>query len=123
MTRTDTTNDNKLVFYMSNIMPQSGTEQSGRLGNLESYCNTLATAGNELLLLCGPSGFGANKIPSGKGLHWFPTSGKSPVIVPLGTARLEPLECHQPRHCRIHSERHKRIEQFVANLCDLTPPD
>jgi endonuclease G len=64
--RTDTTNDNKLVFFMSNIMPQSGPNNQGVWENLESDCRDFASAGNELLILCGPSGFGTNTIPSGK---------------------------------------------------------
>jgi endonuclease G len=82
--RTDTTNDNKLVFYMSNIMPQSGPNNQGVWENLESDCNTFASAGNELLLLCGPSGFGANKIPSGKA-YIGSNVWKIAVIVPLGS--------------------------------------
>jgi DNA/RNA endonuclease G (NUC1) len=64
--RTDTSADNKLVFFMSNIMPQSGPNNQGVWNNLESDCRDFASAGNELLILCGPSGFGTNKIPSGK---------------------------------------------------------
>jgi len=82
--RTDTTNDNKLVFFMSNIMPQSGPNNQGVWENLESDCNTFASAGNELLLLCGPSGFGANKIPSGKA-YIGSNVWKIAVIVPLGS--------------------------------------
>ncbi len=63
--RTDTTNNNKLVFYMSNIMPQSGPNNQGVWETLESDCRDFASAGNELLIICGPSGFGTNTIPSG----------------------------------------------------------
>ena len=85
--RTDTTNDNKLVFYMSNIMPQSGPNNQGVWENLESDCRTLASAGNELLIICGPSGFGTNKIPSGKA-YIGSNVWKIAVIVPTnsGTA-------------------------------------
>src|SRR5882724_10440525 len=62
--RTDTTNDNNMVFLMSNIMPQDGTNNSGVWGTFESFCrNQLST--NEMLIICGPSGFGTNRIPSG----------------------------------------------------------
>lgn len=85
--RTDTTNDNKLVFFMSNIMPQSGPNNQGVWNNLESDCRDLASAGNELLILCGPSGFGTNTIPSGKA-YIGSNVWKIAVIVPTnsGTA-------------------------------------
>jgi len=63
--RTDTTNDNNMVFLMTNIMPQNGTNNSGVWSSFETYCrNQLST--NEMLIICGPSGFGTNRIPSGK---------------------------------------------------------
>ncbi|HVV01325.1 MAG TPA: DNA/RNA non-specific endonuclease [Verrucomicrobiae bacterium] len=65
--RTDTTADNKLVFYMSNIVPQTPDNNQGPWENLEAYCRTLAAAGDELLITCGPSGFSGSRIqPSGK---------------------------------------------------------
>ena len=63
--RTDNTNDNKLVFFMSNIMPQSGPNNQGVWNNFEVYCRSLLTS-YELLIICGPSGFGTNTIPSGR---------------------------------------------------------
>jgi endonuclease G len=85
--RTDTTSDNKLVFFMSNIMPQSGPNNQGVWNNLESDCRDFASAGNELLILCGPSGFGINTIPSGKA-YIASNVWKIAVIVPTnsGTA-------------------------------------
>jgi endonuclease G len=91
--RTDTESDNDAVFWMSNIMPQSGPNNQGVWGNLESYCRTLASGGNELLILCGPSGFGTNKIPSGKA-YIGSNVWKIVVSVPLGSgtalSRLSP---------------------------------
>jgi len=63
--RTDTRADNDAVFLMSNIVPQNGTNNSGVWGAFESFCRG-QTASNELLIICGPSGFGMNRIPSGK---------------------------------------------------------
>jgi endonuclease G len=63
--RTDTRADNDAVFLMSNIMPQNGTNNSGVWGTFENFCRT-QTSSNELLIICGPSGFGTNRIPSGK---------------------------------------------------------
>jgi DNA/RNA endonuclease G (NUC1) len=80
--RTDTTNDNKMVFFMSNIMPQSAVNNQGVWGTFEGYCRSL-TNNYELLIICGPGGFGTNKIPSGKAyigsFVW-----KIAVAVPLG---------------------------------------
>ena len=61
--RTDTTNDNKLVFYMSNIIPQSALNNQGVWGDFEDYCCSMLST-NELLIICGPSGFGTNTTPA-----------------------------------------------------------
>ncbi len=83
--RTDNTADNKLVFYMSNIIPQAANNNGGPWANLESYCRTLADSGDELLIYCGPSGFTAGtRIPSGKAV--IPDyTWKIVVVVPLGS--------------------------------------
>jgi len=81
--RTDTTNDNKLVFFMSNIMPQSGPNNQGVWGNFEQYCRNQDT-NNELLIICGPSGFGTNTIPSGKA-YIASNVWKIVVLVPNGS--------------------------------------
>jgi len=80
--RTDSTADNKLVFFMSNIMPQSGPNNQGVWGNFENYCRTLLNK-YELLIICGPSGFGTNTIPSGKA-YIGSNTWKVVVCVPLG---------------------------------------
>jgi endonuclease G len=80
--RTDNTTDNKLVFYMTNIMPQSGPNNQGVWANFETYCRALLTT-NELLITCGPSGFGTNTIPSGKA-YIASNVWKVVVCVPLG---------------------------------------
>lgn len=82
--RTDTRTNNDAVFYMSNIMPQSGLNNSGVWANFESYCRTQST-NNELLIICGPSGFGTNTIPSGKA--YIPSNvWKVVVVVPAGSS-------------------------------------
>jgi endonuclease G len=80
--RTDTTNDNKLVFFMSNIMPQSAQNNQGVWGNFEDYCRSQLT-NSELLIICGPSGFGSSTIPSGKA-YIGSNVWKVVVFVPLG---------------------------------------
>ncbi|MDB6057937.1 MAG: non-specific endonuclease [Verrucomicrobiales bacterium] len=83
--RTDNTTDNDLVFYMSNIMPQAPDNNQGPWEALEAYCRTLASAGNELLITCGPSGFNGSRIqPSGKAA--IPAyTWKIIVVVPPGS--------------------------------------
>jgi endonuclease G len=81
--RTDNTTDNKLVFFMTDIMPQSAANNQGVWGNFEDYCRSMLTT-NELLIICGPSGFGDRKIPSGK-VHIPSNTWKVVVCVPLGS--------------------------------------
>ncbi len=81
--RTDTRADNDAVFFMSNIMPQNGTNNSGVWGTFEGYCRTQISS-NELLIICGPSGFGTNRIPSGKAVIADYT-WKIAVLVPTNT--------------------------------------
>jgi endonuclease G len=64
--RTVNQTDNDLVFYMSNIIPQSADNNEGPWEGFESYCRTLAAAGDELLITCGPSTFTGSRIKSGK---------------------------------------------------------
>lgn len=83
--RTDNTTDNKLVFFMSNIIPQTADNNQGPWEVLEAYCRTRAQAGDEILIICGPSDFNGSRIsPSGKaaipGYTW-----KIAVDVPGGS--------------------------------------
>ena len=81
--RTDNVTDNDMVFYMSNIIPQASNNNEGVWANFENYCRSLANSGNELLIICGPSGFGETTIPSGKAI--IPDfTWKIAVVVPLG---------------------------------------
>ncbi len=60
--RTDSTNHNDQTFLMSNMMPQTGSNNSGVWKNFEDYCRSLAINNNELLIICGPSGFDGSRI-------------------------------------------------------------
>ena len=83
--RTVTVADNDQVFYMSNIIPQAADNNQGVWANFETYCRTLAQAGNELLITCGPGGFAGARISSGKVA--IPTfTWKIAVVVPLGSS-------------------------------------
>ncbi|MGD0058631.1 MAG: DNA/RNA non-specific endonuclease [Verrucomicrobiia bacterium] len=81
--RTDNTNDNKLVFYMTNIIPQDANENGGVWGSLEDYCDSMASS-YELLITCGPSGFSSTNFADG---HVYVPSNTWKVVVfaPLGS--------------------------------------
>ncbi len=80
--RTATTADNQFTFYMSNMVPQSPDNNQGVWASFETYCRTLAAAGNELLIISGPSGSGAATIASGVAIPDY--TWKIAVVVPLG---------------------------------------
>ena len=84
--RTDNTNDNKLVFYMSNIIPQDSINNSGVWGNFESYCRTLASSSNEVLIICGPSGFGTARLNTNGPVFLPAYVWKIAVVVPPGSS-------------------------------------
>jgi DNA/RNA endonuclease G (NUC1) len=82
--RTDTTSNNRLVFRMSNIIPQRPDNNQGPWASLETFSRNLALAGNEMLISCGPSVFNGAYIPSGvaaiPGFTW-----KIIIPVPAGS--------------------------------------
>jgi uncharacterized repeat protein (TIGR01451 family) len=79
--RMDTQADNDLLFLMSNIIPQAATVNSGPWERLETDCRVWADAGNEVLIICGPSRFTGATMASGHiaipGYNW-----KVVVVVP-----------------------------------------
>jgi DNA/RNA endonuclease G (NUC1) len=78
--RTDSTTNNDQVFYMSNILPQAPDNNQGVWAALETYCRTLAAAGNELLILCGPQGFTGARINT-NGPVFIPTNVWKIIVV------------------------------------------
>ncbi|MDB6025515.1 MAG: non-specific endonuclease, partial [Verrucomicrobiales bacterium] len=81
--RTDTEANNDMVFLMSNMVPQNSLNNSGVWGQFETYCRTLTTS-NELLIICGPSGFGSDRINT-NGPAYIPAYvWKVAVVVPSG---------------------------------------
>ena len=56
--RTRTQADNDSVFFMTNMIPQSGTLNSGQWSQLEGYCRTLSQAGDKLYIYSGTYGEG-----------------------------------------------------------------
>ena len=81
--RTDTDAHNDELFFLSNILPQAAVSNQGVWGTFEEYCRSQARAGYEVLILCGPSGFGTNRLPGGK--VFIPAyTWKIAVLVKLG---------------------------------------
>lgn len=75
--------NNKIVFYMTNMVPQTPDNNQGVWANFETYCRTLASQGNELLITCGGSGFTGSTIASGVGIPGY--VWKIVLVVPTGS--------------------------------------
>jgi endonuclease G len=90
--RTGSVADNSATFLMSNMMPQAPTNNQQTWANLENYCRTLASAGNELYIVAGSYGKG------GTGTNGYYTTidgghitvpsncWKVIVVLPVGTS-------------------------------------
>jgi endonuclease G len=83
--RTDNDTDNALVFLMSNIIPQAPNNNEGVWGTFEDYCRTLARSGDELMIICGPSGFNGSLIQPSQRVFTPAYTWKIVVVVPPGT--------------------------------------
>jgi uncharacterized repeat protein (TIGR01451 family) len=81
--RTDTLAHNELVFIMSNIIPQASAQNQGVWAQLENDCRTNLSS-TELLIMCGPSSFGTNRLDSGL-VGVATNTWKIVVLVPLGS--------------------------------------
>ncbi|GAA3919055.1 DNA/RNA non-specific endonuclease [Hymenobacter algoricola] len=66
--RTGSVADNSATFVMTNMMPQAANNNQRTWAGLETYCRTLADAGNELYIICGSYGTG------GTGLNGYTTT-------------------------------------------------
>ncbi len=84
--------DNAATFTMSNMVPQAPANNQGLWANLEAYCRTLITAGNELYILSGA--YGSGGTGSNGGTTTTINSGKVTVparlwkiivVLPVGT--------------------------------------
>jgi endonuclease G len=56
--RSATPEDSQVVFYMTNIVPQSPASNQRAWERLEDYCRRLARQGHVLYIACGPHGVG-----------------------------------------------------------------
>ena len=83
--RTDTVADNLLVFFMSNIIPQAPHNNEVTWVSLETVCDSLSQAGNELLIICGPGGFNGSLIQPSQRLLLATYTWKIVVVVPPGS--------------------------------------
>lgn len=82
--RTKTVADNSATFLMTNMVPQAPTNNQQTWANLESYCRTLANAGNELYIVSGgqgTSGYIANGRVAVPTYTW-----KVIMVLPNGTS-------------------------------------
>ncbi|MCI0702263.1 MAG: DNA/RNA non-specific endonuclease [Planctomycetia bacterium] len=56
--RDDTAENNRVTFYMTNVVPQAPNNNQKGWGRLENHCRNIAEEGNELYIACGPHGQG-----------------------------------------------------------------
>jgi DNA/RNA endonuclease G (NUC1) len=81
--RTLTDADNEATFFMTNMIPQSPDNNQGVWANFESECRSIAAAGNEVLIISGPSGYAGTAIASGVAIAGY--TWKIVVVVPVGS--------------------------------------
>ncbi len=81
--RTVTVADNEVTFFMSNMMPQAPDNNQGVWASFETYSRSLASAGNEIVIIAGPSLFGGSTIASGVAIPGY--TWKIALVVPLGS--------------------------------------
>jgi DNA/RNA endonuclease G (NUC1) len=62
--RTQSLDDNRATFRMSNIIPQADANNQGLWAQFEDYCRSLASNNREVLIISGPSQFTGNRIPN-----------------------------------------------------------
>jgi len=83
--------DNAATFLMTNIMPQAPNLNQGPWEDLESYCRTLLSSGNELYIISGgygQGGDGSNGSAStiaGGSINVAAHCWKVIVVLPIGT--------------------------------------
>ncbi|WP_439883073.1 DNA/RNA non-specific endonuclease [Pontibacter sp. MBLB2868] len=89
--RTLTVTDNSATFLMSNMIPQAPNNNQKTWANLENYCRTLVSQGNELYVIMGSYGTGGDgtngyKTTLANGKVTVPNRvWKVIVVLPVGT--------------------------------------
>ena len=81
--RTDTLDNNKLVFIMSNLIVQDSKNNQGLWDTFEGYSRTVAQSGYELLITCGPYNFSTNTAGFSK-VYIASNIFKIVICAPLG---------------------------------------
>jgi uncharacterized repeat protein (TIGR01451 family) len=83
--RTVSVPTNELTFIMSNMMPQASLQNQNIWATFENYCRQTLLSGNkELLIICGPGGFGTNRLSSNSHVTIPAYTWKIVVVVPPG---------------------------------------
>lgn len=81
--RTKTVADNSSTFLMTNMIAQAPTNNQQTWANLESYCRSLANAGNELYIISG--GQGTSGFIAGGRVAVPTNTWKVIMVLPSGT--------------------------------------
>jgi endonuclease G len=81
--RTQTVADNSSTFLMTNMIPQLPANNQGPWASLETYCRTLAGAGNELYVVSG--GYGTQGTIAGGHVTVPSQTWKVIIVLPAGT--------------------------------------
>lgn len=81
--RTSSVANNSATFLMTNMIPQAPTNNQTTWANLESYCRTLAAAGNELYIISG--GHGTSGFINNGNIVVPTTTWKVIMVLPNGT--------------------------------------
>jgi endonuclease G len=81
--RTSSVANNSATFLMTNMIPQAPTNNQTTWANLESYCRTLASAGNELYIYSG--GYGTSGFIDNGNIVVPTTTWKVIMVLPSGT--------------------------------------
>ena len=81
--RTANTTINDETFLMSNMIPQAPDNNQGIWANLETYSRAIASS-NEVLVICGPEGFGSAVTASSGHIPIASNVWKIIIAVPLG---------------------------------------
>ncbi len=81
--RTSSVANNSATFLMTNMIPQAPTNNQTTWANLESYCRTLASQGNELYIYSG--GHGVSGFINNGNITVPTTTWKVIMVLPNGT--------------------------------------
>jgi len=81
--RTTTVANNSATFLMTNMIPQAPDNNQRTWANLESYCRTLASQGNELYIISG--GYGSKGTIAGGRVSVPSYTWKVIMVLPYGT--------------------------------------